>query len=223
MLLAIFDDEVMSFGQTFFSSSAKNFLKINLISDQEGKLLGKFPKATFSQQNKKPTNCLRDFHPSFSGVMPCWLGRVARRLICLVLILQAFGGQLLMGSGIMHEPTAVQSVVLVDSALIQNLPKEELVGSRIVPIEGSRDVISQITTVLNGLRDIRVLRVISHGSGGGGFILEGKKLMQNILHRDRWKLRAGGNRSLMGPRCSCMDVRSQDRKRGLSLCANWRD
>jgi alpha-tubulin suppressor-like RCC1 family protein len=72
-----------------------------------------------------------------------------------------------MGSGIMHEPTAVQSVVLVDSALIQNLPKEELVGSLIVPIEGTRDVISQITTALNGLRDIRVLRVISHGSGGG--------------------------------------------------------
>jgi hypothetical protein len=115
----------------------------------------------------KTTYRMRDFHPSFSGVMPCWLGRVAMRLICLVLILQAFGGQLLMGSGILREPTAVQSVVLVDSALIQNIPKEELVGSRIVPIEESRDVISQITTALNGLRDIRVLRVISHGSGGG--------------------------------------------------------
>ena len=58
------------------------------------------------------------------------------------------------------------SVVLIDSALVVSIPKEELVGSKVILIDGDGDVIEQITVALDGLTDLDVVRVISHGSDG---------------------------------------------------------
>ncbi len=73
------------------------------------------------------------------------------------------------------------TLVLVDSALIQSIPKEELVGSKVIPIEGDGDVIAQITDELGNLSNIDVLRVISHGSDG--VIWFGKKAIDATMLR----------------------------------------
>jgi VCBS repeat-containing protein len=65
-----------------------------------------------------------------------------------------------------QDPAAPQGVVVIDSALVANIPQEELAGSVVVAIDNSRDVVDQITTALDGLEDVSVLRVISHGSDG---------------------------------------------------------
>ena len=58
------------------------------------------------------------------------------------------------------------SVVLIDAALMVDIPREELEGGRVVAIDPSRDAIDQISTALAGLSGIDVVRVISHGSDG---------------------------------------------------------
>jgi len=58
------------------------------------------------------------------------------------------------------------SVVLIDAALMVDIPQQELAGSRVIAIDSRRDAIDQISTALAGLSDIDVLRVISHGSDG---------------------------------------------------------
>jgi choloylglycine hydrolase len=61
---------------------------------------------------------------------------------------------------------ADSSVVLIDAALMVDIPQQELAGSRVVAIDSRRDAIDQISTALAGLSGIDVLRVISHGSDG---------------------------------------------------------
>jgi hypothetical protein len=63
-------------------------------------------------------------------------------------------------------PTPSREVVIIDSSLIASIPQAEFAGSLVVPIDNSRDVVDQISTALNGLEDVSVLRVISHGSDG---------------------------------------------------------
>jgi choloylglycine hydrolase len=58
------------------------------------------------------------------------------------------------------------SVVLIDAALMVDIPQQELAGSRVIAIDSHRDAIDQISTALAGLSEIDVLRVISHGSDG---------------------------------------------------------
>ena len=58
------------------------------------------------------------------------------------------------------------SVVLIDAALMVDIPQQELAGSRVIAIDSRRDAIDQISTALAGLSEIDVLRVISHGSDG---------------------------------------------------------
>ena len=41
------------------------------------------------------------------------------------------------------------SVVLIDSVLVVSIPKEELVGSKVILIDGDGDVIEQITVALD--------------------------------------------------------------------------
>ncbi|NBS52545.1 MAG: hypothetical protein EBS96_08005, partial [Spartobacteria bacterium] len=84
-------------------------------------------------------------------------------LIFLIVALHALDARQLAGSGVLKDPNAVKSVVLIDSGLVSSIPKDELVGSQIIEIDGQRDAIGQITSALKGLRDIDVLRVISHG------------------------------------------------------------
>jgi penicillin V acylase-like amidase (Ntn superfamily) len=62
--------------------------------------------------------------------------------------------------------TADPSVVLIDAALMVDIPRQELAGSRVIAIDSRRDAIDQISTALAGLSEIDVVRVISHGSDG---------------------------------------------------------
>ena len=61
---------------------------------------------------------------------------------------------------------STKGVVLIDSSLIATIPADELKGSFVVSIDGKYDVLSQITTALEGLANVPVLRIISHGDDG---------------------------------------------------------
>lgn len=90
---------------------------------------------------------------------------LALRLLCIVIGLQALGmQQLIAANAALNEPA--HSVVLIDSALAASIPKEELTGSQVIPIDGDGDVIAQITKALGSFTKVDVLRVISHGSDG---------------------------------------------------------
>ena len=65
-----------------------------------------------------------------------------------------------------QDSSTSRGVVLIDSALVAGVPQEELAGSLVVAIDGSRDVIGQISTALAGLTNLDTVRVISHGSDG---------------------------------------------------------
>ena len=83
----------------------------------------------------------------------------------MVIGLQALGmQQLIAADAALNEPA--RSVVLIDSALAPNIPKEELAGSQVIPIDGNGDVVAQITKALGTLTNIDVLRVVSPGSDG---------------------------------------------------------
>ncbi|MCY2940865.1 MAG: DUF4347 domain-containing protein [Planctomycetota bacterium] len=64
------------------------------------------------------------------------------------------------------QAAATKGVVLIDSSLVASIPADELKGSLVVLIDGNRDVVSQITTALEGLANVPVLRIISHGNDG---------------------------------------------------------
>jgi hypothetical protein len=64
------------------------------------------------------------------------------------------------------QAAATKGVVLIDSSLVATIPANELKGSLVVSIDGNRDVVSQITTALEGLANVPVLRIISHGNDG---------------------------------------------------------
>ncbi|MBJ7346419.1 MAG: DUF4347 domain-containing protein, partial [Gemmataceae bacterium] len=64
------------------------------------------------------------------------------------------------------QAAATKGVVLIDSSLVATIPVDELKGSLVVSIDGNRDVVSQITTALEGLANVPVLRIISHGNDG---------------------------------------------------------
>jgi hypothetical protein len=61
---------------------------------------------------------------------------------------------------------ADSSVVLIDAALMVDIPREELAGSRVIAIDSRRDAVGQISTALATLSEIDVVRVISHGGDG---------------------------------------------------------
>jgi choloylglycine hydrolase len=58
------------------------------------------------------------------------------------------------------------SVVLIDAALMNDIPQQELASGRVIAIDSRRDAIGQISTALAGLSEVNVVRVISHGSDG---------------------------------------------------------
>ncbi|RLS83997.1 MAG: DUF4347 domain-containing protein, partial [Planctomycetota bacterium] len=64
------------------------------------------------------------------------------------------------------QAASTKGVVIIDSSLVATIPAAELKGSLVVSIDGNRDVVSQITTALEGLSDVPVLRIISHGDDG---------------------------------------------------------
>ena len=69
-------------------------------------------------------------------------------------------------SHIAREAASSNGVVIIESDLIATIPQADLVGSLVIPIDGSLDVVSQITTALEGLADVPTLRIISHGADG---------------------------------------------------------
>ncbi|MEY4788861.1 MAG: hypothetical protein RLZ61_1079, partial [Planctomycetota bacterium] len=64
------------------------------------------------------------------------------------------------------QAAATKGVVLIDSSLVATIPVDELKGSLVVSIDSNFDVVSQITTALEGLANVPVLRIISHGDDG---------------------------------------------------------
>ncbi|MCY2941407.1 MAG: tandem-95 repeat protein, partial [Planctomycetota bacterium] len=64
------------------------------------------------------------------------------------------------------QAATTKGVVIIDSALVATIPADELKGSLVISIDSNRDVVSQITTALEGLSDVPVLRIISHGDDG---------------------------------------------------------
>jgi alpha-tubulin suppressor-like RCC1 family protein len=103
----------------------------------------------------------------FSIRAHCWclVNTLFIGLLWIFIGLQALGMRQLIASEVALKVHA-RSVVLIDSAVAFSIPKEELVGSQVIPIDGNGDVIAQITKALGALTDIDVLRVISHGSDG---------------------------------------------------------
>jgi hypothetical protein len=69
---------------------------------------------------------------------------LALRLLCIVIALQALGmRQLIASDAALKEPA--RSVVLIDSQLVASIPKVELAGSKVIPIDGNGDIIAEIT------------------------------------------------------------------------------
>jgi hypothetical protein len=88
------------------------------------------------------------------------------------------------------QSTATKGVVLIDSSLIATIPIDELKGSLVVSIDGNRNVISQITTALEGLSNVPVLRIISHGNDGvlyfGNQAFDSKDLSASAMQVASW-------------------------------------
>lgn len=91
---------------------------------------------------------------------------IAFRFLILATGLLMSEVQPLIAADLNHDAATVRSVALVDSALLASIPREEFVDSRVIPIDGTRDVIEQITAALDGQTDIDVVRVLSHGELG---------------------------------------------------------
>jgi len=87
-------------------------------------------------------------------------GRPAKKKTTLVC--ETLEPRLALASVANADPT----VVLIDAALMADIPREELAGSRVIAIDRGRDVVDQISTALAGLSEIEAIRVISHGSDG---------------------------------------------------------
>ena len=88
------------------------------------------------------------------------------------------------------QAASTKGVVLIDSTLIATIPADELKGSLVISIDGNRDVISQITNALEGLSNIPVLRIISHGDDGilrfGNQQFDSTDLMSNTTKIAAW-------------------------------------
>ncbi|MEN9671939.1 MAG: hypothetical protein RL553_204, partial [Planctomycetota bacterium] len=88
------------------------------------------------------------------------------------------------------QAAATKGVVIIDSALIATIPTDELKGSLVVSIDGNRDVVSQITTALEGLANVPVLRIISHGNDGvlwfGNQAFDSKDLTASAMQVALW-------------------------------------
>ena len=119
---------------------------------------------------------------------------IAFRLLILAIGLLMVGVQPLVAADLKHEAAKVRSVALVDSTLAASMPQEEFVGSRVIPIDGNRDVIEQITVALDGLTNLDVVRVISHGSDGALWF-GGQALDAGVLEARQADL-AGWSKSL---------------------------
>ena len=87
------------------------------------------------------------------------------RTICAALLLHVAGLRYFTASAATLDRPG-RSVVLIDSALVDRVPEDELTGSQVIPINGDGDVVEQITGALGALTEIDVLRVVSHGSDG---------------------------------------------------------
>ena len=105
---------------------------------------------------------------------------LALRLLCIAIALQALGMRQVNAADAAFSKPA-RSVVLIDSALVPSIPKEELANSQVIPINGNGDVVAQITKALGTLTNIDVLRFVSHGSDGNLWF--GKQAFDtNTLH-----------------------------------------
>ena len=102
----------------------------------------------------------------FSSNLPRLINAIAFRFLVLAMGLLMVGVQPLIAAEPNHDAAIVHSVALVDATLAASTPQEEFVGSRVIPIDGNRDVIEQITVALDGQTDIDVVRVLSHGEYG---------------------------------------------------------
>lgn len=126
--------------------------------------------------------------------LPRLIEIIAFRFLILAIGLLMDGAHSLVAGDLKHDAAKIRSVALVDSALLASIPREEFVGSRVIPIDGNRDVIEQITAAIDGLADLDVVRVISHGSDGTLWF-GGQALDAGVLEARQAEL-AGWSKSL---------------------------
>jgi len=101
---------------------------------------------------------------------------------------------------------AVADVAIVDAELLSRIPESELRGSKVIAIDGHSDAIGQIDQALEGLENISVLRVISHGESGafwlGGQRIDLEALRQNACELESWSRALSADADLLLYGCS---------------------
>ncbi len=100
-------------------------------------------------------------------------------------------------------------MVIIDSALVESIPREELTDLFVVPIDGRRDAVEQITTALAGVSDVPSLRFITHGSDGtiwfGRQALDAGVLTSNSASVAAWGRSLADNGDILLFGCSVAD------------------
>ena len=100
-------------------------------------------------------------------------------------------GNLLLAGELPGEIQKVQPVVVIDSALAADIPKQEIANARVILVDGRRDVVDQISSGLSGFGRVDVLRVISHGEDGvlrfGGKTIDLATLDKRSGQIAKWK------------------------------------
>ena len=100
----------------------------------------------------------------------------------------------------------LHGVVIIDSLLLEGIPQQEFVGSRVIPVDGNRDVIEQITAALVGQTEIDVVRVISHGEHGalcfGAQKIDAATLDARSRQISDWKKSLSANAEILIYGCS---------------------
>jgi|GEM_PF-2749635 len=99
-----------------------------------------------------------------------------------------------------------QEIAIVDESLLAQLPQKELQGSQVFLIHSHSDPIAQLDTVLAGLSDISVLRIIGHGEAGalwlGGQRINAQSLSDRSAEIKSWNRALTNDADLLLYGCS---------------------
>ncbi len=99
-----------------------------------------------------------------------------------------------------------QDIAIVDESLLAQLPQKELQGSQVFVIHSHSDPIAQLDTVLAGLSDISVLRIIGHGEVGaiwlGGRRIDAQTLSDRTTEIKSWNRALANDADLLLYGCS---------------------
>jgi uncharacterized protein YjbI with pentapeptide repeats len=88
------------------------------------------------------------------------------RLWIWILVLSGLGGFSVSAIELGDQPENTQSLVIIDSALLTSIPLKELGDSHLCVVNDREDAFDQISAVLERLKNVSTLRIISHGGDG---------------------------------------------------------